>query len=76
MILHLVTGNSFTTEFCGPEDKVLLIQDGVYLTLNRATFALGADLKARGVTAKTDQVVIDYDGFVDLVAESEKVVTW
>ncbi len=70
---------------------VLLFEDGVYAATagtkpaeaianaDGVTFAvLGPDLKARGVEGKiADGIkVVDYDGFVDLVAEHDKVHAW
>jgi len=70
---------------------VLLFEDGVYAATtgttsaeaitnaNGVTFAvLGPDAKARGVEGKiADGIkVVDYDGFVDLVAEHDKVHAW
>jgi tRNA 2-thiouridine synthesizing protein B len=70
---------------------VLLFEDGVYAATTGTksaeaitnadgiTFAvLGPDAKARGVEGKiADGIkVVDYDGFVDLVAEHDKVHAW
>ena len=70
---------------------VLLFEDGVYAATtgtrsadaianaDGVTFAvLGPDAKARGVEGKiADGIkVVDYDGFVDLVAEHDKVHAW
>ena len=70
---------------------VLLFEDGVFAATtgtasaeaitnaNGVTFAvLGPDAKARGVEGKiADGIkVVDYDGFVDLVAEHDKVHAW
>ncbi|MGB5520393.1 MAG: sulfurtransferase complex subunit TusB [Gammaproteobacteria bacterium] len=70
---------------------VLLFEDGVYAATtgtssaeaianaDGVTFAvLGPDAKARGVEGKiADGIkVVDYDGFVDLVAEHDKVQAW
>lgn len=70
---------------------VLLIEDGVFAaTANNSAadmiskadgvnFAvLGPDAQARGVESKlADGIkVVDYDGFVDLVAEHDRVQTW
>ena len=70
---------------------VLLFEDGVYAATtgtssaeaiaktNGVTFAvLGPDAKARGIEGKiADGIkVVDYDGFVDLVAEHDKVHAW
>ncbi len=46
---------------------------------DKKVYALGPDIKARGLDA--DQVidgvtVVDYGGFVDLAAESDKVQAW
>lgn len=76
--------------FFGEDDKVLLYEDGVFaaaagtsfekklgeLTRGREVFALQADLKARGITKTAPQVkVVDYGGFVDLVA-ANKTDSW
>jgi tRNA 2-thiouridine synthesizing protein B len=71
---------------------ILLIEDGVYGALNGGVFAgkmkdamgkftlyaMGPDLKARGIADKVlDGVkVIDYAGFVDLACENDKVQSW
>ncbi len=70
---------------------VLLFEDGVYAATagNSAADAisnadginfavLGPDAQARGVESKlADGIkVVDYDGFVDLVAEHDKVQAW
>ena len=71
---------------------VLLIEDGVYGALNGSAFAgqvkdamgkftlyaLGPDLKARGIADKVmDGIkVVDYAGFVDLACEQDKVQAW
>jgi tRNA 2-thiouridine synthesizing protein B len=69
---------------------ILLYEDGVYAALASAVcasllrealaqhpvYALGADLKARGIVRPVDGVrVIGYDGFVELV-EQHDVVPW
>ncbi len=72
---------------------VLLIEDGVYGALKDSAttekvqsamakfslYALGPDLKARGVGEQQlieGVTVVDYDGFVDLVTEYDKVQAW
>jgi tRNA 2-thiouridine synthesizing protein B len=57
----------------GVAEKVKQAMDGVKF------YVLGPDLKARGI--KEEQVidgvkVIDYGGFVDLVAEHDNVQSW
>jgi tRNA 2-thiouridine synthesizing protein B len=75
-----------------PGSAVLLIEDGVYAAArgteaatrigDRAGglkfYALGPDLQARGIAERViDAVrVIDYEGFVDLVAEHRAVQSW
>jgi tRNA 2-thiouridine synthesizing protein B len=71
---------------------VLLYEDGVYAALKGTAaegkvksaqgvrfYALGPDLKARGLSDErvTGGVqIVDYEGFVDLAAEHDKVVAW
>jgi tRNA 2-thiouridine synthesizing protein B len=70
---------------------VLLFEDGVYAATTGTRSAeaianaegvsfavLGPDAQARGVEGKiADGIkVVDYDGFVDLVAEHDKVHAW
>jgi len=79
--------------FAKDGSAVLLLEDGVYAAGKgtateerlRATlgklkvYALGPDLKARGVDEGRviDGIeVVDYGGFVDLVAEYDKVHPW
>jgi tRNA 2-thiouridine synthesizing protein B len=80
--LRLVTNGS----------AVLLIEDGVYgattgttaaakvqeAMANVKVYALGADLQARGIADRVlDGVtVVDYGGFVDLVAEHSNLQSW
>lgn len=70
-------------------DSLLLIEDGVYGAMKGGKAAsllnglkvavLGPDLAARGIPEDKllDGVdVIDYSGFVDLVAASDRVQSW
>jgi len=73
-------------------NAVLFYEDGVYAASKGTAFAqavtdatgvsmyvLGPDLKARGISEERliDGVkVVDYEGFVDLAAENDKVVAW
>ena len=72
--------------------SVLLFEDGIYAVVKGSAaagriqkasgvsiYALGPDLKARGIGE--DQViegvtVVDYGGFVDLVAKHDNVQSW
>lgn len=73
--------------------SVLLIEDGVYAALAKATHAeklaarmedfsfyvLGPDVSARGLSDSplVDGInVVDYEGFVDLVAEHDTTQSW
>ncbi len=76
----------------GPGAAVLLIEDAVYgaTTLNAAegalkgalgrvaVYALGPDLEARGMKERVIEgvKVVDYAGFVDLVAEHKTSQSW
>jgi len=71
---------------------ILFIEDGVYAAMSGSRFAddvsaaladrkvyvLGPDMEARGVAGKIiDGInVVDYNGFVDLVAENDSVQSW
>lgn len=68
-------------------DALLLLEDGVYAALadvdaglERAgtVYALDADVKARGLASRlADGVeIVDYEGFVDLCTQFEKVKNW
>lgn len=72
-------------------DVVLLIEDGVYAAMKGGTsealvsgssakvYALGPDIKARGIASEKliDGIeVVGYDGFVSLAADSDKVQSW
>jgi tRNA 2-thiouridine synthesizing protein B len=75
-----------------PGAPVLLLEDGVYGALKgtafsadleeamkqRPLYVMGPDLEARGIADKAlDGVtVVDYGGFVDLVAEHGTVQSW
>ena len=72
---------------------ILLIEDGVYAAIkgtaaeekvkaatgDKKVYALGPDIKARGLDEGQviDGItVVDYAGFVDLAAENDKVQAW
>jgi len=74
--------------------EILFIEDGVYAVVkgsvvapklqqalrgDHAVYALGPDLKARGI--EEDRLiegvkVVGYDGFVDLAANNDRVQSW
>lgn len=76
-----------------PGSAILLIEDAVYAAMQgtgvehklkqalaqHAVFALGPDLRARGLDAGRliqGVQVVDYGGFVDLAVEYDKVQCW
>ena len=79
-------------KFSGEGASILLIEDGVYGASKgtaaesmisgasgKKFYALKSDLKARGIAE--DRVIdgvalVDYAGFVDLVANTDKVQAW
>lgn len=95
MILHLLNrapGTSLVYRDAlagmGPEDRLLLIEDGVqgalpqmvrhFEGLEGRLFALREDLAARGLEGRcAEQVqVVDVDGFVTLTEEAERTLSW
>lgn len=99
-MLHLVNKSPFernALESClrlaQPGCSVLLIEDGVYAALAKASnaeklssrmndisfYVLGPDVAARGlkdVPLIDGITVVDYEGFVDLVAEQDVTQSW
>jgi tRNA 2-thiouridine synthesizing protein B len=85
-VLHIVNKSALTNPALGSalrlaeSGALLLIEDGVYAeALGRLrVYALGPDLEARGVADRVlDGVtVVDYGGFVDLVAEHPNCQSW
>ena len=80
-------------KFASPGASVLMIEDGVYAAMTGteaearvqaalgtvSIYALGPDLKARGIGE--DRLiegiqVVDYAGFVDLATQNDKVQAW
>jgi tRNA 2-thiouridine synthesizing protein B len=75
--------------YCREGDTLLLIEDGVYAAVaaGKASAklqglklaALGADLKARGIAEDkliAGTQIVDYGGFVDMVATTDRVQSW
>lgn len=57
------------------DQTLLLIQDGVYIRQEGLhAFACADDVAARGVA--TDASLVDYDRIVDMILESDRVITW
>ena len=84
MILHTINKVS-ALELCNDliaaGDKVVLLEDGVYLGLQPLpfpVFAIRIDVDARGLGGRlTEQTEsIDYSDFVRLCSEADKVCSW
>jgi len=99
-MLHIVNKSPFERNaldsclrLAADGSSVLLIEDGVYAALAKASQAdkisgqmgnlsfhvLGPDLAARGLNDMTliDGIeVVDYEGFVDLVADKDATQSW
>ncbi|APX93038.1 hypothetical protein BWR19_08925 [Halomonas sp. 1513] len=72
----------------GPDDRLLLIEDGVqgalpslvrhFGELDGRLFALREDLESRGLAGRcaAEVLVVDADGFVTLTEEADKTVSW
>ena len=80
--LHLVfspAGAADAVARAGPDDTLVLLQDGVYtppdLTKSASTFVLEGDATARGMATRFDSL-IDYARLVELVAAHQPVVSW
>ena len=70
--LRLIQDNS-TLKSTNIEEKIINAQTNIKL------YVLGPDLKARGLDKNsliTNIEIIDYKGFVKLVAENEKIQNW
>ncbi|SDL01193.1 tRNA 2-thiouridine synthesizing protein B [Modicisalibacter muralis] len=95
MLLHLLNRSPAsslvhrdTLRAMGEEDRLLLIEDGVYGALmpladrfeaiHGRLFALREDLASRGLDGRCDArvTVVDMEGFVTLTEESERTVSW
>ena len=67
----------------GPEDGLLLIENGVLAVTQRLAidqercFALAPDLEARGLSSQIDRdQTVSFDGMVGLTASAENVICW
>lgn len=95
MLLHLLNRSPASSRVpedvlraMGEEDRLLLIEDGVYgalapladryASLQGRLFALREDLLSRGLAARCAESVqvVDMDGFVRLTEETERTVSW
>lgn len=77
MILHVINGKTaLDLSRRGANDSILFIEDGVYCQVEGPSYVLQADLEARGLTATSNQSVVDYDGFVGLCCQHAKVISW
>lgn len=96
MLLHILNRSPAssrvpqdTLRAMGKEDRLLLIEDGVYgamtplveqllIEASGRLFVLREDLVSRGLTERCDERVmqVDMDGFVTLTEEAERTVSW
>ena len=84
MILHTinkVAGLALCQHLIAAGDKVVLLEDGVYLGLQPLAFSIYAirlDVEARGLVGRPKEPVelIDYSDFVSLCTEADKVCSW
>lgn len=95
MNLHLLNRSPFSSRILddalnamGPEDQLLLIEDGVngalagaehyFVGLEGRLFALREDLESRGLSGRCSAsvIVVDVDGFVALTEAADKTVSW
>ncbi|WP_257295436.1 sulfurtransferase complex subunit TusB [Endozoicomonas sp. YOMI1] len=89
--LHTVTKPGQVMALCARAvvsgDSVLLIEDAVYELLSPPTglnalpdscsvYVMDIDARARGVEVSAPFEVIDYDRFVSLCVDNEKVLSW
>lgn len=63
-----------------PGDAILLIEDAVYAVtrddLPANCFVLEPDLSARGLTTTSRTSCVNYAGFVDLVCQYARSISW
>lgn len=86
MILHIISSNSPQTlnqclQMAADNDILLFIENGVYLhkqTTNpvQSCFYLEADIRARGIQGISPAHLINDAGFVQLVCDTDKSVSW
>lgn len=95
MLLHLLNRSPSSSRVpedalraMGDEDRLLLIEDGVYgarapllasfEAVGGRLFALREDLVSRGLEDRcaATVTVVDMDGFVALTEEAERTVSW
>lgn len=82
--LHIVNRASALAScltLAGPQDAVLLIEDGVYagvVPASRQLLALEDDVAARGLLDRMSESVrlVSYAGFVDLVVDHQPIASW
>lgn len=95
MLLHILNRSPATSEVyrqalaaMGPDDRLLLIEDGVqgalsglvgrFGDLEGRLHVLAEDLAARGLDPLCDATVarVDMEGFVTLTEQAERTVSW
>lgn len=86
MILHIISSNSpqilnQCLQMAADNDILLFIESGVYLhkypaTIVQTCFYLEADISARGIQQVPPTQLVDDAGFVQLVCDTDKSVSW
>ena len=84
VVLHTINKTEALTlcrDLIEENDKVVLLEDGVYLalqTLPFRAFAINVDVEARGLSHRItkETTKIDYVDFVNLCIEADKTCSW
>lgn len=86
MILHIISSHSPQTlnqclQMAADNDILLFIENGVYLhkhpaNIVQSCFYLEADISARGIQDISQAQLVDDAGFVQLVCDTDKSVSW
>lgn len=90
MVLHLIQRSPFSSttlsdclNIVGDKDSLLFMQDGVYIqnhpnlpSINNSVYFLQDDIEARGLRVGSIGKSINYQEFVQLCTQHEKVISW
>ncbi|MEH6344700.1 MAG: sulfurtransferase complex subunit TusB [Bermanella sp.] len=90
MVLHLIQRSPFSSttlsdclNIIGKEDSLLFMQDGVYIqshpslaSIKNSVYFLYDDLKARGIEKGSTGKSLNYQEFVQLCTQHDKIISW
>jgi len=90
MTLHIIQKSPFSSsalddclKTIGPDDSILLMNDGVYACkhpilndLSNCIFALKEDLMARGLAPINNIQSLEYSGFVAECCNHQNTISW